>query len=161
MTQEEFSKLQANLLKQVVNMSTTKGREYANNDSDRLANFKRAAWKTGITPMVVLSVYLDKHLGAIDSYIRHQRSFSTEGIEGRLVDAITYLTLLWGLITEQEEQEKGTDAASIFAKQVFDLRPAQTFTDALDQHSNAAEVGLGGHLVDRQQAKIGDLFNES
>lgn len=101
MTHEAFTKLQLELIDKVLKITQTKGKEYANNDDDRLANFKRAAQRKGITPLVALGIYLDKHMDSIDSYIKHERTFSEEAIEGRIVDAITYLTLMWGLIKEQ------------------------------------------------------------
>lgn len=106
MTHEEFSKLQLALIDKVLKITETKGREYANNDNDRLANFKRAAQRKGIAPLVALGVFLDKHMDSIDSYIRCERTFSNESIESRIVDAITYLTLLWGLIVEEQEQKQ-------------------------------------------------------
>lgn len=101
MTHAEFAELQAALIDKVTKITVTKGREYANDDSDRLANFKRTARQLGISPLTVWAIFLHKHLDAIDSYVRTNRTFSEESLEGRFIDAITYLTLGWGLINDK------------------------------------------------------------
>lgn len=106
MTFKDFNTYQEALLQKVLDMTHTKGREYAHDDEDRFANFKRAAAKKNLTPLQVASVHMDKHLDAIDSYIIEGKVFSGEGIEGRIVDAITYLTLIAGMIREREVNEE-------------------------------------------------------
>lgn len=101
MTFEDFDKIQAKLLLEVAGMGSTKGKEYANSVS-RFANFDRPAEKNGVSRLVVANIFLTKHLDAIDSFIKNGKIFSTEGIHGRIVDAITYLTLIDGMIREDE-----------------------------------------------------------
>lgn len=101
MTFEHFNELQANLHTQVLSMTTTKGKEYANSDVDRLANFKEVAKEIGITPKQVLLVYLKKHMRSIESYVKNDRTYSNEKIEGRIIDAILYLELLAALIADE------------------------------------------------------------
>lgn len=112
MTHKDFNDLQYQLLQKVLQISETKGKEYANSDTDRLANFKRTAEKCGVSPLTVLNVFLTKHMDSLDSYVRQGRTFSTESIESRIVDAITYLTLFYGLVIDAEEAQKAkqTDA---------------------------------------------------
>ena len=74
-------------------LSSTKGREYAGTD-DVLLNFKRLAERLYLEPRQVLSVYLTKHLDAIDSWVRCGIIYSEESITGRIDDAILYLVLL-------------------------------------------------------------------
>jgi hypothetical protein len=88
-------------------MGDTKGKEYANSES-RFANFDRAADELGLTNIQVAWVYVKKHLDGIASFCRTQKEFS-EPIEGRIVDAIVYLTLIAGMIAEKEEDENGKD----------------------------------------------------
>lgn len=81
-----------------------KGIEYAN-DVDVLANFKRGD-QLGLTPEQKLSVYLDKHISSIYSYIKNNNKvFSNEPITGRINDAIAYLFLLRCLIKENDENK--------------------------------------------------------
>ena len=104
MTHEQFNKFQLELIDEVIRMKDTKGKEYANLES-RFANFDRCAAKKGVSRLVVAGIYLDKHLDAIDSFIRTKKVMS-EPIRGRIVDAITYLTLLAGMIEEENEVSK-------------------------------------------------------
>jgi hypothetical protein len=107
LTFEEFDQFQAKLLGEVTGMSATKGKEYANREQ-RFANFSRLATRLRISPETVCLIYLAKHMDAIDSYVNTGHEFSEEKIRGRLVDAITYLTLLAGII---EERKKPTVAS--------------------------------------------------
>lgn len=86
----------------------TKGREYTGgaetgNDLDTLANFKRVAERTGLTPLQVWSVYFLKHVDAICTHIGDPTRQVSEPISGRIDDARTYLGLLECLITESAE----------------------------------------------------------
>ena len=46
--------------------------------------------------------YLLKHVDGIASYVKGHES-QRENIRGRLTDAIVYLTLLWGMVEERDE----------------------------------------------------------
>lgn len=103
MTFQDFDTYSTELLAKVTNMRNTKGKEYAG-DNDRFDNFNRLAVKCGkLDRKLVWLVYFTKHIDAIESYISNGREFSTESIEGRIVDAITYLTLLAGMIKEEQD----------------------------------------------------------
>lgn len=120
MRKDRFQALLKTTYDRMVELTATKGEEYANNApidapasstdirnqladaQDQHANFKRLASELGMTPEQVLSVYLTKHLDATKSYLKHGRVWS-EPIEGRIDDAILYLILLKGLIIERRE----------------------------------------------------------
>ena len=78
-------------------------KEYAGDSNDVYANFKRVAKQTGQTETKTLLVYLLKHIDGICNYIKGHE-VQREPIEGRIVDSIVYLTLLWGMIKENKEQ---------------------------------------------------------
>ncbi len=103
MTFEEFDKFQDELWQECVKMRDTKGKEYAH-DSDRFANFNRLARELDVRNILIGWVYLTKHLDSIGSFIKTGRTFSSEGIRGRIVDAIVYLTLIAGMIEEDERK---------------------------------------------------------
>jgi hypothetical protein len=86
--------------------------EYAHDDSDAFANFKRGASEFGdrITPLHVLWIYAMKHKDGIASYINGHTS-QREDVRGRIADLIVYLCLLWGLVDEKEEAEKAAREA--------------------------------------------------
>ena|ERR1700693_3842673 len=100
MTFEQFDKYQSELLKEVVGMKDTKGKEYAHS-GDRFANFNRLSEELGIPNYVIGWIYTKKHLDSIVSYAKEGKIFSNEPIRGRIVDAITYLTLIGGMIEER------------------------------------------------------------
>ena len=83
-------------------LSASKGLEYSG-ETDRLANFKDQAKLLGFaTPIQVLGVYLNKHLGSINKFISGLDKGLSEPIEGRIDDAILYLVLLKALINERK-----------------------------------------------------------
>lgn len=100
MTLEEFSKFQNELFNDVHEMHLSKGTEYAN-DKDRFANFNRIASEIDLNRKQVLYVYLKKHLDAIGFFCKTSY-VESEPIRGRIIDAINYLTLLAGMIEEEE-----------------------------------------------------------
>ncbi len=104
MTFSEFDEFCANLFKEVEYMRDTKGREYAHS-ADRFANFNRLSEGLGIPNFQICWVYLRKHLDSIESYCKEGKIFSNESIRGRIMDAITYLTLLAGMIHEYENAD--------------------------------------------------------
>jgi|ERR1035437_808564 hypothetical protein len=101
MTFEEFDRFQEELLKEVVGMKDTKGREYAHAE-DRFANFNRLAGGLELSNIMIAWVYTKKHIDGIESYVKDGRTYSVEGIRGRIVDAIVYLTLIAGMVKEKE-----------------------------------------------------------
>jgi hypothetical protein len=105
MTHDEFNKYQLQLIDKVLAMGPTKGKEYANSEN-RFANFNRLAAELDMTNIRVAWVYTKKHLDSIASYCRIGQTFSSEGIEGRIVDAIVYLTLIAGMIEEAKPKHQ-------------------------------------------------------
>lgn len=112
MTFPDFDKFQADLIEDVRNMATSKGKEYANSE-DRFGNFNRLAQRLGIKREQVLLIYFTKHLDAIESFVKTGQTFSDEHIMGRIIDAITYLTLLGGMIHEDINLDHPTQPASL------------------------------------------------
>jgi hypothetical protein len=102
MTFEQFNHYQAKLLEEVVAMKDTKGKEYAHSE-DRFANFNRLASGLGLSNVQIAWVYAMKHKDSIESYIKDAKTYSGETIRGRIVDLITYLTLIGGMIEEAIE----------------------------------------------------------
>jgi hypothetical protein len=83
----------------------TKGSEYAS-DHDALANFKDQARDVGVSPLVVLSVLMNKHYRSLQSYIRAGgKTKSNEPIEGRIADLRNYLALMAFLIKDLEAEK--------------------------------------------------------
>lgn len=77
-----------------------KGHDYSG-DEDVNSNFQKTAdrLRDGIDKYDILMVYLDKHLLAINTWIK-DREVKSEPITGRIVDAINYLYILWTMMYE-------------------------------------------------------------
>ena len=96
-TYSEFDIFFDVFIKECQGMQATKGREYAG-ANDRFDNFNRQSKKNAVDRLVVANIYLGKHLDAIDNFIREGKIYSNEGIRGRIIDAVTYLILIAGMI---------------------------------------------------------------
>lgn len=105
MTFKDFDTFQADLINEVIAMKDTKGKEYSHS-IDRFANFKRLSEELEIPDYTVGWIYCKKHLDSIASYIKEGKSFSSETIMGRFIDAITYLTLIAGMIEEHNSERE-------------------------------------------------------
>lgn len=74
--------------------------EYARQDEDVLANFKRIGETLGLSKDKVISVFLLKHIDGIISYIDGHKS-QREDVTGRLTDVIVYCCLLWASVEDK------------------------------------------------------------
>lgn len=97
MTKTEFQTLQRATFARIEELTATKGEEYSR-DADQLANFKRAGAEAGIQSEQAWLVFFNKHIDSIKTWIRG--GTITEGIEGRIDDAILYLILLKAITRE-------------------------------------------------------------
>lgn len=81
-----------------------KGYAYSGKD-DTLANFKRIAENTGLTKYQVWAVYANKHIDAVNNAIKYDPEApkeKTEGMRGRILDIITYMTILECMLYEDK-----------------------------------------------------------
>lgn len=75
--------------------------EYAHDQSNAFANFERVASFLDIPREKVLLVYAIKHLDGICSYVDGHQS-QREDVRGRINDLCVYMTLLRGMVDENE-----------------------------------------------------------
>jgi len=99
MTNEKFYELVERVLDDCVDIMRSKGDAYAGKDQDKFANFNRLASKLGLNRTKIWMVYFQKHMDALDSFLRGEYN-DPEPIEGRIKDAVNYLLLLYGMIQE-------------------------------------------------------------
>lgn len=104
MTYEEFDDIVDRLHKLEKEICATKGKEYSNSE-DRLANFKRVGTELAISPLSVAYVYLKKHLDSISFATKNDEVIS-ESFESRILDARTYLALLYALYIEIKREKR-------------------------------------------------------
>ena len=76
--------------------------EYAHDEENVFGNFERIANLLELSREQVLMTYFLKHVDGIAAYIKGHES-QREDIRGRLTDAIVYLTLLWGMVDDRDE----------------------------------------------------------
>ena len=109
MTKDQFIELiEKDLLPQCMAIMQSKGTAYSGKE-DKLGNFKRCAKLSGSSVQQVWFTYFVKHFDALSSYIRDEY-IDSEPIDGRIMDLINYLFLLYGIIHESDsvtlEQQK-------------------------------------------------------
>ena len=105
MLEKDFIDMLGSMEEKEHSIMGTKGMEYTQGDleKDRLANFYRLGKELDVDPKMICWVYLKKHLDSIVCYIKNNKEYSEEKIEGRIHDARNYLVLLQGIIKQQKE----------------------------------------------------------
>ena len=106
MTYEKMSELlEEEIFPEIRRIREAGQKEYARDNNDVLAYFKRVSEWLGISTEQVIGVYMLKHIDGITSFINGHKS-QREDITGRLTDVIVYSTLLWALTTEENDNDK-------------------------------------------------------
>jgi hypothetical protein len=110
---EEFEKnIFKPTIKKLEQLLEKKGYEYREGESNDIhANFNNEAKKLDVSSFLILSVYMNKHISSIMTYIKdrvHNRPLKSysEPIEGRILDLINYMMLLLGMIKEFEDKDR-------------------------------------------------------
>lgn len=104
MKREEFYKLVTEATSEMMRLLEEKGRAYSG-EGDVFDNFKRNADAMGLTKYQVWLVYCSKHFDAIRNAVKQNPSQpidKSEGLVGRIDDAINYLNLLRGMLKEDQ-----------------------------------------------------------
>lgn len=102
MTFEERQLIARDLFDKSLGIIMTKGREYAG-EHDSLDNFKRNAERLGLTKYQIWGVYFNKHIDSVNSAIARnpkQPIGITEQLEDRILDIVTYASILLALLKE-------------------------------------------------------------
>ena len=100
MTDEEFEAIDSKLLEHADKVLLNRKGAYAQ-AHDRLANFKEASQRTGLTPEKVCEVYLEKALSAMLK-ILHGAPAIGETVLDRFSDPLNYVRLAHGLVMEKQ-----------------------------------------------------------
>ena len=101
MNHTQMSEVISKIMKEVNTMRNAGQKEYAHNVQDVFANFNRISDLLQIDRKKVLMTYMLKHVDGIAAYTKGHKS-QREDVTGRITDCIVYLTLLWGMIEEDE-----------------------------------------------------------
>ena len=105
---EDFEKLLDKMIEEERGMRATKGKDYTVGD-DRLNNFREiaedmtaAGFPIGMKQ--VIWIYFYKHIQSIRRYVCTGK-ISSEPIEGRILDARVYLSLLRAVVEEEKNND--------------------------------------------------------
>jgi len=109
MTFQEFGRFQKELLDKVIAMGSSKGKEYAYSEQDRFQNFNELAKSLDLDRLKVAMIYVQKHIFSLISYVNKQKTYSNETIQDRIVDIITYMILIAGMIHEDSYAHNAHD----------------------------------------------------
>lgn len=104
MKHQQLSALIDSTFGAVVKLRESKGLEYSGLD-DALLNFKRNATDCHCDPILIWRIYAGKHWDSLSTFVKDVNAgnerITSEPIEGRIDDLITYLILLKGLIYDR------------------------------------------------------------
>lgn len=105
MTLEDRQSLATDLLASCLLLLKDKGEAYSGKE-DVLNNFKENGKKLGLSKYQIWAVYANKHIDSINNAIKYNPNKpidKTEGLRGRIIDAINYLIILESLLQEDEK----------------------------------------------------------
>jgi hypothetical protein len=110
MNLETRNKRAIELYDECLAVQKAKGADYSGRE-DALANFKRNAERLGMTKYQIWAVYTAKHIDSIFNSIKtdpNSPQVESEPLRGRIVDAISYLSILEALLAEDREELSST-----------------------------------------------------
>lgn len=129
MKSKDFEHMKESMLAYAEEVAGTKRVEYTGASADVLTNFKRIASRLGLSPLQVWSVYFNKHVDSVNTYVKGIDKVS-ETMDSRFADMLNYLFLGMALIIEQEEaQEEHPNLSQEENSIEF------SYSVALDEHS--------------------------
>lgn len=133
------------VLDEVRAMLERKGSDYAA-DGDPLAQFRRASADLSIDVLTVWGVYFDKGIAAIRKWLRGE-TLASESIRERIVDAISYLTILTWIIDDEKSRASDDDLATSAAERLKALRAIAHSLDLLGDGTDQRIYELTNELA--------------
>ncbi len=101
-------------LRECVRVMVPKNADYSQSHgdgSDRLYSFREIAEDVGISKEQVIYTFIAKHMSAIKRYCREGR-VDSEGVRGRITDAINYLMLLSKMVAERDRLDRPDESVT-------------------------------------------------
>lgn len=100
MTQQEMAQLMDTMFNEEINELRKEGqKEYARDNKNAFANFERISSYLDMDRKKVCMTYLLKHIDGIASWVDGHQD-QREPVQERINDAIVYLCLLRGMVSE-------------------------------------------------------------
>jgi len=114
MTQSEYDRIANELLAEAKAIEEAKRPGYTLGSEDVLANFKRVAERSNLTPGQVWNVYALKHMDSISSIMTKPGLPVSEAPLGRFADMINYIRLGYALYLETfNDRPTATDEGTL------------------------------------------------
>lgn len=110
MKRDQFAELLDLMEHEERNIILTKGGEYTHGHEDRLISFKETANFSGVSPIQVCMIYLNKHYQGLANFVKTGKVLSDEDVYSRIMDLRVYLSLMRALIQEAREKAPVDDA---------------------------------------------------
>jgi hypothetical protein len=151
MTLETYTKLADALLAEAQAIETAKRPAYTQGSVDVLANFRRIAERTGLTPGQVLTVYLLKHLDSITAALCQPTLPQAETVVSRFADAVNYLKLGFALLEEGQlpmmaQYDPTKESTAVVFARVWRDTPAPSLRPS-DTGTHAGGLGADGATI--------------
>jgi hypothetical protein len=102
MSRQELGETLDEIVLRLKEINDTKGKDYSKED-DVFFNFTSQGDALCLSPFIIWQVYVEKHLSAIRTFCKDGK-VSSEGIEDRVIDAIMYLILLYGMTENMQRK---------------------------------------------------------
>jgi len=107
MQRRQFEEISDELYEMVIETLLRKGVEYQK-DNNVFSNFEENAKDLGLSKYQIWNIYFNKHIKSISNAIKTNPEDPTakempEKLQGRIVDAVAYLLLLNGMISEAKK----------------------------------------------------------
>ena len=107
MQRRQFEEVSDELYEMVIETLLRKGVEYQK-DNNVFSNFEENAKDLGLSKYQIWNIYFNKHIKSISNAIKTNPEDPTakempEKLQGRIVDAVAYLLLLNGMISEAKK----------------------------------------------------------
>lgn len=107
MQRRQFEETSDELYEMVIETLLRKGVEYQK-DNNVFSNFEENAKDLGLSKYQIWNIYFNKHVKSISNAIKTNPEDPTakempEKLQGRIVDAVAYLLLLNGMISEAKK----------------------------------------------------------
>lgn len=104
MTHDQYSAHVKQFTDEMKEVTLAKNADYCAGTDDSMHDYHAAAVESAITPMQAWSVFMMKHVRAIQRYIK-TGSVSSEAIQGRFIDLANYAMLGSALVNDLEAKK--------------------------------------------------------
>ena len=103
MTQKDFNAIVTEQVQRSLDCLTTKGKEYAKEQGDRLQSFKTAAGLLACGSAKALCGMMAKHTVSIFEMCENPEAYTLDKWNEKITDSINYLLILRAIVQEEQD----------------------------------------------------------